>query len=239
MKKNRFTHVAAIILVAGSIVFGVESAQAAPAFVNGSFEADSWDEGWTANVTPTGWVTDVYSDWPYGVHNSADTTNAYTPFGDQFIALCARDCGLTPPRDSISQTVSGFVIGAQYRIDFQQAAESHENFADENSIVNLSIEGATPASTDFSADSVAAGNYFADWKAQSLVFTANAATLTFKFVGVASVEADVESGLDNISLTQVNGGDDSVISTMSEWGMVILLSLLALSAALTLRRRYR
>lgn len=209
----------------------------AQSFVNGGFEADAWTEGWNANVSPTGWVAVTYGDdWPYGVHNSADTTDSYTPFGDQFVALCARDCGLVPPRDSISQAVSGFTVGEQYRLDFQHAAESHDTFASENSIIQVSISDATPASANFSADSVAAGNYFADWKAQSLVFTANATTLTFKFEGVASAESDVESGIDNISVSRVAAAPvNSSIPTLSVYGLLLAILGLVVVAGVHLR----
>jgi hypothetical protein len=226
MMKNKLAQAAAFIVAISGLVFGVGSAYAAPAFVNGGFEADTWTVGWTDSVSPTGWVTVTDGDWPQGVHNSADTTEAYTPFGTQFIALCARDCGLTPPRDYIWQTVSGFVIGEQYRLDFQQAAESHDTFAEENSIVNVSIAGALPGTMDFSADSVAAGNYFADWKAQSMIFTAYATSLTFTFAGVATEQSDVESGIDNISVTAVVGAplaDSTPVPTLSVYGLVLAM----------------
>jgi selenocysteine lyase/cysteine desulfurase len=133
--------------------------------------------------------------------------------------------------------VSGFVVGEQYRLDFQQAAESHDNFAEEDSVVNVSISGATPASADFSADSVAAGNYFADWKAQSLVFTANATTLTFTFVGVASEQNDVESGIDNISVSRINDTSSGApIPTLSAYGLLLAILVLLVVGVLRLRQ---
>jgi hypothetical protein len=225
-----------LTLLAYALFLGVGTAYA-QTFVNGGFEDDTWTEGWNESVSPTGWVTVTDGEWPYGVHNGANTTEAYTPFGNQFIALCARDCGLTPPRDSISQAVSGFVVGEQYRLDFQQAAESHDNFAEEDSVVNVSISGATPASADFSADSVAAGNYFADWKAQSLVFTANATTLTFTFVGVASEQNDVESGIDNISVSRINDTSSGApIPTLSAYGLLLAILVLLVVGVLRLRQ---
>jgi hypothetical protein len=225
-------------VAAYGMVLGAGTAHA-QTFVNGGFEADVWTVGWTnQGVSPDGWVTLSSGDaeWPGGVRNSANTTNSYTPFGNQFIALCARDCngvyeGHSPPLGNISQAVSGFVVGARYRLDFQHAPENHNNPpSPEDSIVNVSIAGGTPASTDFSAQPL--GGNFSLWKAQSLVFTANATTLTFTFAGVATIRSDVESGIDNISVTRI---DSVPIPTLSVYGL--LLVMLGIIIVVSLRRR--
>jgi hypothetical protein len=205
----------------------------AQSFVNGGFEADSWATGSNAGASPTGWVTTLSGDgsWPYGVHNDGNTTQEHTPFGNQFIELCAKDCRNSPPVGSISQTVSGFVIGQQYRLDFQHAPEVHSNAPAgfEESIVNVSITGGTPASTNFSGNAV--GGYFAQWTAQSLVFTANATSLTFTFTGVDGVtdQSRTESGIDQVSVTALGAAptpptsSPAAVPALSFYGAVLAI----------------
>lgn len=213
-------------VVATSAFWLVPETAQAQTFVNGGFENDSWPAGSNAGVSPTGWDT-VHSgngNWPYGVHNDTDPTEEHTPFGNQFIELCARDCDGNLPRGSISQTVSGFVVGEQYRLNFQQAPEHHPGETEE-SYVNVSITGGTPASTDFSGAGV--GGYFTEWKAQSLVFTANATTLTFTFSGVSNAFENTESGIDEISVTLLSAaGGNAAIPTLPVYALA--MSMLAL-----------
>ena len=197
--------------------------------VNGGFETDNWPAGSNAGGSPTGWVTTLSGNgnWPYGVHNTADTTEEWTPFGNQFVELCARDCSGNLPRGSISQTVSGFVIGQQYRLNFQHAPEVHsdEPPGSEESIVNVSITGGTPASKDFSGNAV--GGYFSQWTPQSMVFTANATSLTFTFSGVANVDSNTESGIDDVSVTALGGAPSTsqptAVPTLTFYGVVLAI----------------
>jgi len=217
-------------VVALALFLTASSAQA-QSFVNGGFEADSWAPGWTAGQAPTGWTTTLSgnSSWPYGSHNTGDMTEAYTPFGSQFIALCARDCSNSLPRGSIAQTVSGFVVGQQYRLTFQHAPEVHadEPPGSEESIVNVKITGGTPASTNFSGNAV--GGYFAQWTPQSLVFTANATSITFTFAGVANVDSNTESGIDEVSVAPVSSAPPPAASpaasvpTLSFYGLLLTM----------------
>jgi len=199
---------------------GIAQAQT---FVNGGFESDSWPVGSTGGLSPTGWTT-VHSgsgNWPYAVRNDADLTEEHTPFGNQFIELCARDCDGNLPRGNISQTVAGFVVGEQYRLSFYQAPEHHPGEIEE-SYVNVSIAGGTPASTDFSG--VGFGGYFTEWKPQSLVFTANATSLTFTFSGVSNASNNTESGIDQISVTRFTGaGGSTSILTLPVYALAILM----------------
>ena len=227
-------------IVAASVLWlGLGTAQA-QTFVNGGFETDNWPAGSNAGVSPTGWTT-VHSgngNWPYGVHNDSDPTEEHTPFGNQFIELCARDCDGNLPRGSISQTVSGFVIGEQYRLDFRQAPEHHPGETEE-SYVNVSIAGGTPASTDFSGAGY--GGYFTQWKPQSLIFTADATTLTFTFSGVSNASNNTESGLDEISVSPLSsappgpGAGSTPIPTIPVYGLVLLMVCLLIVAIRRLR----
>jgi hypothetical protein len=233
-------------VVALALCLTASSAQA-QSFVNGGFEADSWAPGWNSGQAPTGWTTAFSGNasWPYGTHNTADITEAYTPFGSQFVALCARDCSDDLPRGSIAQTVSGFVVGQQYRLTFQHAPEVHEEAppGSEESIVNVSITGGTPASTDFSGNAV--GGYFAEWTPQSLVFTANATSITFTFSGVANVDSNTESGIDEVSVAPVSSAPPPAASrvtsvpTLSFYGLALTMLAMLLVAGRYLWRSSR
>jgi hypothetical protein len=220
-----------LTVAACSFGFAAATAQA-QTFVNGGFEDDAWPAGSNSGESPTGWVTTLSGSgsWPYGVHNTADTTEEYTPFGSQFVELCARDCDGDLPRGSIAQTVSGFVIGQQYRLDFQHAPEVHDNEepGSEESIVNVSLSGGTPASTDFSGNAV--GGYFAEWTPQSLVFTANATSVTFTFSGVRNAFENTESGIDEVSVTRLSSAPTppskpavTSVPTLTFYGIVLAI----------------
>lgn len=228
------------ITIAASGLWLWACAANAQTFVNGGFEDDAWPVGSNAGLAPTGWTTthSGNGNWPYAVHNDADLTEENTPFGDQFVELCAKDCRNSPPVGSISQTVSGFVVGQQYRLTFQHAPEVHPEapIGFEESIVNVSIAGGTPASTDFSGNAV--GGYFTEWTLQSLDFTANATSLTFTFTGVDAVTDDsrTESGIDEVSVTRLSSAPPPPASpampipTLSFYGLVLILLGLVMAA---------
>jgi hypothetical protein len=209
-------------------------ANAAPAFVNGSFETDDWSGGTVYQVpTITGWTVVQSSDSRFvqGTRNTADTTNEHTPYGNQFIILCAEDCeGGTI--GYVEQTVSGFVVGNQYTLKFAQSAEG----ANEHDLVKVTITGGGVLQQTFDAFSTQSGLYWADWKTQTMTFTANSSTLTFRFEGTFTPGsyANWESGIDNVTLADASAAS---IPTLSEWGMIILSSLLAVGTILTLRRK--
>jgi hypothetical protein len=122
--------------------------------------------------------------------------------------------------------VSGFVVGQQYRLNFQHTPEVHPGAGFEESIVNVSIAGGTPASTNFSGVA-AGGGYFSQWTAQSLEFTANATSLTFTFSGVDGVtdQSRTESGIDEVSVTALDSAPPSSTSvpTLSFYGLVLAI----------------
>lgn len=179
-------------------------AHATPIFVNGGFETDVWASGQTPHASPFGWTTVQSSDSRFvdGIHNTSDTTFNFTPFGNQFIELCAIDCAAST-RGSVSQTLTGFTVGGTYQLNFEQSPEidSQGSF---DALVAVTIAGLSSSTSVFSAISVGVpGHSWADWKAQSLVFTADQGFLTFTFAGTTNTAGaiDIESGIDNISLT--------------------------------------
>ena len=231
---EKLTKVAAVLGVMGSLAFGAGSAYAAPSFVNGGFETDDWSGGTVDQVSPiTGWTVVQSSDSRFvqGVRNTADTTESYTPYGNQFIILCAEDCeGGTI--GYVEQTISGFTVGHQYTLSFAHSPED----PDEHDLVKVTITGGGTLSQTFDAYSNQSGHYWADWETQTWTFTANASTLTFRFEGafVPNSDANWESGIDNITLADASVAS---IPTLSEWGMIVLASLLGLGTIYTLRRQ--
>ena len=229
--KNAFTRCCAVVTCGLGLWAGVANAQT---FVNGGFEDDTWPVGSTAGQSPSGWTTthSGNGNWPYVVHNDANVTEENTPFGSQFIELCAKDCRDSPPIGSVSQTVSGFVVGQQYLLEFQHAPEVHVEapVGFEESVVNVSITGGTPSSTNFSGNAV--GGYFAEWTLQSLEFTANATSLTFTFSGVDGVtdQSRTESGIDEVSVTPLSvpppppgASSAAPIPTLSFYGLILVM----------------
>jgi hypothetical protein len=232
--KNKLKHVTAVLLTVGGVaLFGAGSAYAQPAFVNGSFETDAWSPGTTDHVTPSGWNAVQSSDERFvqGVHNTSDTAQQYTPYGNQFIELCAGDC-LGETIGNVSQAVSGFTVGQQYTLSFAHSPES----SGENDVVEVTIAGAGSLSQVFSSSDL--GGYWSEWKTQSWTFTADSPTLTFTFAGTVinnnSGDDNWESGIDNITLS---GGATTAVPTLPEWGVMLLTGVLALVAFFTLRRR--
>jgi hypothetical protein len=240
VKKNRLIQLAAVLLtVSGLAMFGAGSAYAQPAFVNGSFETDAWAPGQVDQITPSGWsaVQSTDSRFVQGSHNTANVNSYHTPYGNQFIVLCAEDCS-GGTLGNISQTVSGFTVGAQYTLTFAQSPEASAA-SGEDYIVNVTITGGGTLSQDFATGVYGtSGNSWADWKQQSWTFTANSPTLTFTFAGKIGPNLAIgyyESGIDNIQLSGGNGS--AAVPTLSEWGLILLSGLLALGAVFALRRR--
>jgi hypothetical protein len=247
VKKNVLTHLNAVLLtavlltVSGLALFGAGLAYAQPAFVNGSFETNAWPPGQVDQITPSGWsaVQSTDSRFVQGVHNTADTTSYHTPYGNQFIVLCAEDCS-GGTLGNISQTVSGFTVGAQYTLTFAQSPEASAA-SGEDYVVNVTIAGGGTLSQDFATGVFGtSGHSWADWKPQSWTFTANSSSLTFTFAGKIGPNPAIgyyESGIDNIQLSGASGS--AAVPTLSEWAMILLSVLLAMVAFFTLRRRLR
>lgn len=207
MKDYRLKELAVAVAVFG-LTLG--TAHAAPILINGGFEADAWLAGILHHASPSGWTTVQSSDNRFveGNHNTGDNTNNFTPFGNQFVILCAADCkGAT--LGSISQTLSGFSVGGVYQLNFNQSPEVGGSTGFDE-LVQASVTGIGTTSAIFNAGAGfgVAGNRWADWQADSLQFTADATTLTFKFQGALSSGSpeSIESGIDNISIADVRNG---------------------------------
>jgi hypothetical protein len=212
------------------------AANAAPSFVNSGFESDSWSVGTTDQITPIGWNAIQSSDSRFieGVHNTGSTTSQYTPYGLQFIELCAQDC-FNRTIGNVSQTISGFTPGNQYVLQFEHSPES----TGEHDLVQVQIAGGGTISNVFDGYVSSGNGGWSDWVHHTWTFTANSSTLTFTFSGYVDPNDGVsnyESGIDNITLSDA-GAAPSSIPTLTEWGTILLSILLALGAVFTLHCR--
>lgn len=200
------------------VVVGSRPGEASPIFVNGNFEAgvsSGWDPV-TAVNTP-GWVAQHGSGGggffpalnknqgcggPYGNNNE----------GCNFVSLAGNDIGADAPNAWIQQSISGFTIGGSYILSWLQSSE----FSDRER-ANASIIGAGTISQDFFSDPYPGGNQFwFNWQPESLAFTADAATLIFRFHGYNN---QFEVGIDNFRLADANPG-----SSVPEPATMLLLS---------------
>jgi len=89
-----------------------------------------------------------------------------------------------------------------YQLSFEQSPEIDAQAAFD-ALVAVTIAGLSSSTNVFSAISVGVpGHTWADWKAQTLTFTADSSTLSFTFAGTTNTAGliDIESGIDNIGI---------------------------------------
>ncbi len=210
-------------------------------FVNGGFETDSWTQPEVQQVTISGWnVVQASSRFVAGSHNDGDLTQYNTPYGSQFIILCAVDCA-AGSRGSISQTVSGFTVGAQYTLSFAQSPEVGGTSYDH--LVEVTIAGAGTQSQVFATNGFGTANsYWTEWLTQTWTFTADSTSLTFTFAGTVNSDGitDIESGIDNVSIVGGTGPvGPTAIPTMPIYGLVLMMVVLVYLGSRRLRASAR
>ena len=173
----------------------------AQSFVNGSFELDNWNTGggpflnvdasgvtgWTA-VDPAFVSAFFIEGW-----NNANGVGP-TPFGNQWIALGEEGQG----GNYVEQTVGGFTVGSNYSLTLSIASETLDP-----AILGLSLPGSSISSANFTAPAVTSQSWDT-WQTFSYNFTADAASLTFRFTD-ASNAGNTALGLDNISVAPLGG----------------------------------
>jgi len=152
--------------------------------------------------------------WAVG-YSDPNGSIAVAGHGNQFVTLGGgvNDVGT----GSWSQMVSGFTVGALYDLRFDIAAE---DTGDIQTIVAL-VKGIGATTAPFTAVG-SGGNYWRDWQAEGLSFTADSTTETISFS--STTEHDI--GLDDVRIT----------SAVPEPSSAVLLAL-AIGAGLLIRRR--
>ena len=202
MKTLAVTVLAGLAAVASPL-----SAEATPIVLNPSFEAvvlgSPYHSSNTADVpswTRTGAPGDA-ALWAVGYSDSGGSITVAGQ-GNQFVTLGggASASGTT----TWSQTVSGFVAGQNYLLNFMMAAEHGSNvipahlvFAIPQTISVSFTSGSSTLGQSFTVPAPFAPNYWRVWVPQSMMFHATASSVTLDF----SSTTQYDVGLDNLSIT--------------------------------------
>ncbi len=190
------------ILVGLILQAAAASALAVP-ITNSSFEdvviGSPYNSANPADVT--GWTrTGAAGDaaiWRVGY---ADGAGSITVAGDgqQFVTMGG---GYGPTgATSWEQSIGGLTSGQIYLLEFQMAAEAAGGPflpAGITQTLTASLIGIGTTAQNFTATNTV-GNYWQDWEAKSLAFTADAPNMTLKF----SYDGPYDVGLDNIRITE-------------------------------------
>ena len=191
-----------------ALVLTAFGANAAPVIANGSFESGT--TGWTFSGGAY-----LRADWGPGFD------------GASWAWVGRRDA----PAALISQTVSGFTVGRTYTLSFLLASE---NLSYGNDTVNVAISGASTINKDFTT-ATGATCCWNGWEPKTYTFVADATSLTFEVHGYADGafgHPSADAAVDKFVLAEV-----ATIPTLSEWGMVFLVTLMVLGTFLLLRRK--
>ena len=193
-----------VYFIAGVTLLSVP-AWSLPVVLNGSFEQNVLASPFFGNAaTVSNWTFAGVGDGPHWAVGYVDGSGSVTVAGagNQFVTMGG---GGTVGTGTWSQLVSGFTIGQSYRLTFMLASETG---ADTNQVVSASILGV--ASQNFVAP-VSGANYWRNWGAFGLDFTAQNASETVQFS--STTVRDV--GLDNVGISQ-NGG----VPEPASWGLM-------------------
>ena len=198
-----------ILLVLAAVAVGAQEAQADPVFTNGSFETGT--TGWTFS-------------------GAASTTSGGSGFdGSHWAWVGRRDA----PSALISQTVTGFVVGATYDLTFLMGTESYSYNGGRGDTVNVAIAGAATIDQDFTQQNHSTSTLsWAAWDQQTYTFVADATSLTFSIHGYADGYLgynSADAGVDRFALGLVS-------SPVPEPGSLALLAF-GLGGIVAVRRR--
>ena len=210
-------------------------ALAGPGIANGSFEQTSTQNGgstpgyvcgqtFTPCVNLTGWTnTDGYSF----IGNSSNPTNlgigpngalnlwaaTGSPDGGNFLAIDS-DTSRTKAvkgslgRGTLSQTITGLVVGDNYAVSFYQAAAQQQGFfLPTTDQFQVSLGSTTLFSSLMSLPGVAQGGSgstdFSGWELETLVFNATSTSELLSFFGIGTVGGPPFILLDGVSIADV------------------------------------
>lgn len=183
--------------------------------VNGSFEDISSSymniplEDRDDNMAPDGWgITSESPDWMW---SEGTEDRWYTPFGDHFVLGAANATGF---REGVSQTVSGFTVGATYELSFQHANGLYYTTSGGYEGVNMpggwevKLNGVTFYNADSAnPNSTITLGHTSDWLLRELEFVADAETIEFEFLAYLNPQVPSQAAtfqfLDDVSVTAV------------------------------------
>ncbi|MBI1926658.1 PEP-CTERM sorting domain-containing protein [Candidatus Poribacteria bacterium] len=141
--------------------------------------------------------------------------------GNQFTTLGGGASG-TPGETHWSQTISGFVPGRDYELNFMMANEHgtilFPEFVTPQTITVSFPSGSDTLSQSFTENSPDDLNYWRVWVPKSMEFHATASSVTVDFGAVAKFDV----GLDNVSIAAVPEPDTFMLVAI---GLVLLVGM--------------
>lgn len=225
------TRTFAWLVFVGLALLSRPAAAASIAIDNFDFEDVQISGGKSLNVADVpGWTrTGAAGDaaiWEVGY---SDPSGSVTVAGhaNQFVTMGG---GYGPSgATSWEQLLTGFVVGQSYTLDFLMASEAFNGpftFPDASTMtLSASLIGVATISQNFTSTN-GVGNYWRDWEAKSLMFTADAASLNLKF----TYSGPYDVGLDYVRIA-------SNASTVPEPGTLSLFGVGGATALARWRRR--
>jgi hypothetical protein len=223
--------------VALSLAFAMP-ALATDLITNGSFEQTSLrTSGFLTDSDVPGWTTT--SGYTFEVFHGTETSNigngvtlypgsgnhnfAQNPDGFRYIASDgAYEVG------TISQTINGLVVGAQYELSFYQAGAQQQGFDGATTDQWKVSLGSDVQYSDLIHDN---SHQFSGWTEQTLTFTATSASEVLGFLAVGTPDGEPPfSLLDDVSMVQISSPPPTAAPEPSAF-VLMIVGLLGVTAA--------
>lgn len=184
-------------------------------FSNGSFEnltssyANIAMEDRDDNAASDGW--DISSESPDWMWGEGPESRWNTPWGDHFVLGAANSTGF---REGVSQSVSGFTVGASYELTFSHANGLYYTTSMGYEGVGrpggweVKLDGVTLTLAD-SANAISSVSleHTSDWFTREIEFVALQETIEFEFLAYLNPQVSGQGAtfqyLDNVSVTGV------------------------------------
>jgi hypothetical protein len=189
------------------------AAQAAPAIVNGGFEAD------TALVPVGGVYSGPRTGWNAGDLISTGYYQAAAPEGRVF-ALIGNGADL--PGQDTSQTITGLTVGQTYKVKFELGGEQWR-IPGGLEQVNVSITAGSASAAQIytaplssNATAFSGGPLWDNWAFFTYDFVANATSATLDFQQTTATNGPGDTGLDNVSISLAGG-----VPEPATWALMI------------------
>lgn len=196
-------------VLSGVAILFCSIATAAPVIVNSSFEAETFNvfPGYCADNGPiTGWTGSDYAGLNPGASFGPFIDNGLIPDGEQVAFLQVPELG--DPPTTLSQTVGGFQIGAQYMVRFHaNSREAYRTDPDGLTVLGASLTVMMDAQTLIDELLVlpveASGSHTQPYHVIATPsFVASAETMTLSFIN-PQVGGDTTLLLDQVTIEPV------------------------------------